>query len=81
MLIIPSGVLLLKELIRSLLSDEPLQFSLFNKGFNLLFQIVTIGCVMTVVPVEAVILILRASVRIFLLLPRVSQGFLVFDLH
>ena len=61
---ISSGVLLLKGLICSLLSNEPLQFSLFNKGFNLLFSIVTIGSVMTVVPVEAAILILRAFVGI-----------------
>ena len=79
--LIPSGVLLLRGLIRSLLSDEPLQLSLFNKGFNLLFQIIKIGRVMTVVPVEAAILILRASVGISLQLLRVSQGFLVFNLH
>ena len=80
-LIIPSGVLLLRGLIRFLLSDEPLQLSLFNKGFNLLFQIVTISRVITVVSVEAAILILRASVGISLQLPEVSQRFLVFDLH
>ena len=80
-LITPSGVLLLRGLIRSLLSDEPLQLSLFNKGFNLLFQIVTIGRVMAVIPVEAAILILRASVRISLQLSKVSQGFLIFNLH
>ena len=56
----------LRGLIRSLISDEPLQLSLFNKGFNLLFQIIKIGRVMTVVPVEAAILILRASVGISL---------------
>ena len=80
-LIISSGVLLLRGLICSLLSNEPLQLSLFNKGFNLLFQIVTIGHVMTVVPVEAVILILRVFVGISLQLSGVSQDFLVFDLH
>ena len=80
-LITPSGVLLLRGLIRSLLSDEPLQLSLFNKGFNLLFQIVTIGRVVIVVLVEAVILILRVSIGISLQLPGVSQVFLVFNLH
>ena len=80
-LIILSGVLLLRGLIRSLLSDEPLQLSLFNKGFNLLFQIVTIDRVMAVISVEAAILILRASVGISLQFPGVSQGFLVFNLH
>ena len=64
--IIPSGVLLLRGLIRSLLSDELLQLPLFNNGFNLLFQVITIGHVMTVVSVEAAILILRASIRISL---------------
>ena len=79
--IVPSGVLLLRELIRSLLSDKPLQLSLFNEGFNMLFQVVTVGRVMTVVLVEAAILIFRAPVGIFLQLPGVSQGFLIFDLH
>ena len=72
----PSGVLLLRGFHRFLLSDKPLQLSLFNKGFNLLFQIIKIGRVMTVVLVEA-----AAFVGISLQLPRVSQGFLVFDLH
>ena len=79
--IIPSGVLLLRGLIRSLLSDEPLQLPLFNKGFNLLFQVVTVDRVMTVVLVEVAILILLASIGISLQLSRVSQGFLIFDLH
>ena len=71
----------MKGLIRSLFSDELLQLFLFNKGFNLLFQVVTIGRVMTMVSVEAAILILRASVGISLQLSGVSQGLLVFDLH
>ena len=75
------GVLLMRGLICSPLSDEPLQLSLFNKGFNLLFQVVTISRVMTVVSMEAATLILRVSVGISLQLPRVCQGFLVFDLH
>ena len=55
--IISSGVLLLRGLIRSLLSDKPLQLSLLDEGFNLLFQVVTVGRVMTVVSVEVAILI------------------------
>ena len=47
----------------------------------MLFQVIIVGCVMTVVSVEAAILILRASVGISLQLPGVSQGFLIFDLH
>ena len=64
--IILSGVLLLRGLIRSLISDELLQLPLFNKGFNLLFQVVTIGRVVTVVSVEVVILIPRVFVWISL---------------
>ena len=70
--IVPSEVLLLRGLIRSLLSDELLQLPLFNKGFNLLLQIITIDCVMTMVLVEAAILIPRASVGISLQLVGVS---------
>ena len=77
----PVGVLLLRGLIRSLLSDKPLQLPLFNKGFNLLFQVVIVGHVMTVVSVEAAILILRLSIGISFQLSGVSQGFLVFDLY
>ena len=70
--IIPSRVLLLMGLIYSLLFDELLQLPLFNKGFNLLFQVITISHVMTVVSVEATILIPRASVGISLKLFGVS---------
>ena len=71
----------MRGLICYLLSDELLQLPLFNKGFNLLFQVVTIGRVMTVVSVEAAILILRVFVGISLQLSEVSQGLLIFDLH
>ena len=64
--------MLLRGLIHSLLSDELLQLPLFNKGFNLLFQVVTIGRVMTAVSVETVILIPQASVGIPLQLSEVS---------
>ena len=70
--IIPSRVLLFRGLIHSLLSNELLQLPLFNKGFNLLFQVVTIGRVMIVVSVEATILIPRATIRISLQLSGVS---------
>ena len=70
--IIPSRVLLLRGLIRFLLSDELLQLPLFNKGFNLLFQIIKIDRVVTVVSMESVILIPQASVRISLQLVGVS---------
>ena len=55
--IIPSRVLLLKGLIHFLLPNEFLQLPLLNKGFNLLFQVVTISRVMTMVSVKAVILV------------------------
>ena len=70
--IIPSGVLLLRGLIHSLLSDKFLQLPLFNKGFNLLFQVVTIGRVMTVVSVKAAIFVPRAPIGISLQLSGVS---------
>ena len=79
--IIQSGVLLLRGLIHSPLSDEFLQLCLFNKGFNLLFQVITIGRVMTVVSVKAAILVPRAPVGISLQLFGVSYGLFVFDLH
>ena len=50
-------VSLLRGLIHSLLSDEFLQLPLFNKGVNLLFQVVTIGRVMTVISVKMAILV------------------------
>ena len=64
--------MLLRGLIHSLLSDELLQLPLFNKGFNLLFQVVTIGRVMTAVSVEMAILIPQASVGIPFQLSEVS---------
>ena len=55
MLIFPSRSLLLGW-IHSLLVNEPLQLSLPNKGFNLLFQVVVVSCVMVVITVETTIL-------------------------
>ena len=56
--------MLLRGLIHSLLSDEFLQLLLFNKGFNLLFQVVKIGRVMAMISVKAAILVPRASVGV-----------------
>ena len=64
-LILPSGSLLLGW-VRPLLTDEPLQLSLSDKGFNLLLQVVTVGRVMAVVTVELAILISRSLIRVFL---------------
>ena len=58
--------------IHSLISDEFLQLPLFNKGFNLLFQVVKIDRVMTVVLMKAVILVPRAPVGISLQLSELS---------
>ena len=43
--------------VRPLLADEPLQLSLSDKGFNLLLQVVIVGCVVVVVTVESAILV------------------------
>ena len=74
-------MLLLRGLICPLFSDEPLQLPLFYEGLDLLLQIVTIGCVMAVVSMEAAILILRAPIWVPLQLSGVGQGFLILDLH
>ena len=65
MLIFPSGSLLLGW-IHSLLVNEPLQLSLLGKGFNLLFQVVVVNCVMVVITVETTIFISRPLIRISL---------------
>ena len=57
MLIIPSGVLVLYGWIRVLLANKLLQFSLFDKGFNLLLEVIAISRIVTMVAVETVILI------------------------
>ena len=56
--------------IRSLFANKSLQFSLFDKGFNLLFQVIAIGHVVTMVTVEVAIFISRSFVRITLQLSR-----------
>ena len=62
-LVRPLGHLLLRW-VRSLLIDEPLQLSLPDESFNLLLQVIVIGCVMTVVSVEAAVLVSRPLIRI-----------------
>ena len=63
MLVLPSGHLLLRW-VCSLLINEPLQLSLPDESFNLLLQVIVVGCVMTVVLVEATVLISRPLIRI-----------------
>ena len=57
---------LLLRWIRSLLTDELLQLSLPNESFNLLFQVIEVGFVMTVITVEAVVLVPRPFIRVSL---------------
>ena len=65
MLIVSSGNLLLKW-VRSLPVDEPLQLSLPDESFDLLFQVITVGYVMIVFMVETAILVFRPLIRISL---------------
>ena len=57
---------LLLRWIRSLLTDELLQLSLPNESFNLLFQVIEVGFVMTVITVEAAVLVPRPFIRVSL---------------
>ena len=65
MLVVPSRNLLLRW-VYSLPADEPLQLSLPNESFNLLFQVVAVDCVMTVVTMETTVLVSRPLIRISL---------------
>ena len=56
MLVFLSGDLLLWW-VRPFLADESLQFSLFDKGFYMLLQVLTFRRVMTVVMVEMTVLV------------------------
>ena len=78
--IIPSGVLLLRGWICSLLADELLQFPLSDKGLNLLLYVVAISYVMTVVMVEAAIFVSRSLVGVSLQLSEECQSPLILDL-
>ena len=57
MVVLPSGGLFPCMRIRPFLADEFLQFSFFDEGLNLLFQIVAIRRIVTVVAVEMAILV------------------------
>ena len=63
------------------LADEPLQLSLSDKSFYLLLQVIAVSCVMTVVTVEAAILVFRPLIGISLQLAGKSQSSFIFDLH
>ena len=67
--------------IRFLLANEFLQFSLSDKGLDLLLQVVAISCIVTMVTVEAAIFIPKTFVGITFQLPRECQSLLVLDLH
>ena len=79
-LIIPLRGMLLRR-VRSLLTNEPLQLSLPYKSFNLLLQVLAVDSVMTMVTVEATILIPRSFIGISLQLVGECQGSFVFNLH
>ena len=80
MLVFPSGGLLLWW-VRPFLADESLQFSLSDKGFYLLLQVVMFRRVVTVVMVETTVLVSGPFVGVFFQLARPCQGCLVLDLH
>ena len=65
----------------SLLTDEPLQLSLPDKGFNFLLQVIVVSGVMAVITVEAAVLFSRPFIRISLQLARKSQGPFILNLH
>ena len=57
MVVFPSRGLFPKICIRSLLADKLLQLSFSDKGLDLLLEVITISRVMTMVTVEASILV------------------------
>ena len=57
MVVFPSGGLFLKICIHSLLVEKFLQLSFSDKGLDLLLEVITISRVMTMVTVEASILV------------------------
>ena len=80
MLIVSSGNLLLKW-VRSFPVDEPLQLSLPDESFDLLFQVITVGYVMIVFMVETAILVSRPLIRISFQFVGKGQGSFVLNLH
>ena len=79
-LVLPLRKLLLRW-VHFLLADEILQLSLPDESFNLLLQVVAVGCVMTVITMEAVVLVSRPLIRISLQFARKNQGSFVLNLH
>jgi len=67
--------------IHPFLADKSLQFSLSDKGFYLLLQIITFKHVVTVVSVETTVFIFRPLVGVSFQLSRPCQGCLVLDLY
>ena len=67
--------------IHFLLAKELLQFSLSDKGLDLLLQVIAISCIVTMVTVEAAILIPGTFVGITLQLSRERQSLFILDLH
>ena len=76
MLVIPSSNLFLWW-ICPFFVDESLQFSLSNKGFNLLLQVITLRCVVIVVLMKMTIPFTRISLQ----LVGPCQGYIILDLH
>ena len=74
-------VLTLLGLVCSSLTNEPLQLSLSYESFYLLFQIVAIGCMMSVVMVEAIVLIPWHLAGISFQFTGKHQRFFVFNLY
>ena len=68
-LVLPSGNLLLWQ-VRSFLADKPLQLSLSDKSFYLLFQVIAVNCVMIVAMVEVAVLVFGPLIGISLQLAR-----------
>ena len=55
--------------------------SLPDKGFNLLLQVVAVNGVMTMITVEAAVLVSRPFIRVSLQVARKGQGSFVLNLH
>ena len=71
----------LQFLVLVISSKETLQFSLPYKIFNLLFQIKTLVCIMSMVSMEATILTPIARIGISLHFLQPFQGWIILDLH
>ena len=67
--------------VQSLFTDELLQLSLLDKGFNLFLQVVIVGRVMAVVAVESAILVSRPLIKVSLQLSWKGQGSFILNLY